>query len=162
MNAACRIDVGEHTDVPEILVLMRQYWTFESIEGFDAGQLSQLLKRLLSQPHLGSVWVARESDVMVGYLIVVLALSLEYQGIVAEIDEVFVVPQARGCGIGVALVEAAESALALAGCPFIQLQLGVGNDAARAFYNRRGYAPRTRFELLGKVLAASAGGESGH
>jgi len=156
MTSACRIDVGKHTDVPEILVLMRQYWTFENIEGFDAGQLSELLKRLVSQPHLGSVWVARESDVMVGYLIAVLVFSLEYQGIVAEIDEAFVVPQARGHGIGAALVEAAESALAAAGCPLIQLQLGVGNDSARAFYNRRGYAPRTGFELLGKALARPA------
>ena len=154
MNSACRIDVGEHTDVPEILVLMRQYWTFENIAGFDAAQLSQLLKQIVSQPHLGSVWVARKSEVMVGYLIAVLVFSLEYQGIVAEIDEVFVVPQARGDGIGAALLEIAEATLTSAGCTFIQLQLGVGNASARAFYGRRGYAPRKGFELLGKALAA--------
>jgi len=154
MSSACRIDLGAHTDVPEILVLMRQYWTFENIAGFDAAQLSHLLKRLVSQPHFGSVWVARESDVMVGYLIAVLMLSLEYRGAVAEIDEVFVVPQARGHGIGAALVDAAECALALAGCTFIQLQLGVGNDSARAFYDHRGYAPRRGFELLCKPLPA--------
>jgi GNAT superfamily N-acetyltransferase len=154
MSIACRVDVGAHTDVPEILVLMRQYWTFENIAGFDAAQLSRLLKRLVSQPHLGSVWVARESDVMVGYLIAVLMFSLEYQGTVAEIDEIFVVPQARGHGIGAALVDVAESALAAAGCTFIQLQLGVGNDSARGFYGRRGYAPRSGFELMCKPLSA--------
>ncbi len=154
MNSACRIDVGAHADVPEILVLMRQYWTFENITGFNAAQLSQLLKRIVSLPQLGSMWVAREGEVMVGYLIAVLVFSLEYQGLVAEIDEVFVVPQSRGHGIGAALVDAAESALTSAGCTFIQLQLGVGNASARAFYDRRGYAPRKGFELLGKALAA--------
>src|SRR6202035_2646739 len=119
MKSACRIDVGEHTDVPEILVLMRQYLTFENIAGFDAAQLSRVLKRILPQPHLGSVWVARAGEVMVGYLIAVLVFSLEYQGIVAEIDEVYVVPQARGHGIRASLVEAAESTLTSAGCTFI-------------------------------------------
>lgn len=161
MNSAYRIDVAAQTDVPEILVLMRQYWTFERIEGFDAAQLSHLLKRLVSQPHLGSVWVARESDVMVGYLIAVLLFSLEYQGIAAEIDEIFVVQQARGHGIGAALVKTAESTLAAAGCRFIQLQLGISNVTARAFYGRRGYAAREGFELLGKTLASVPTDHSG-
>src|ERR1700683_805267 len=106
MSSACRIDLAEHPDIAEILVLMRQYWTFENIDGFDVPQLSLLLKQLVSQPNLGSVWVARASEVMLGYLIAVRVFSLEYRGVVAEIDEVFVVTQARGRGIGAALVAA--------------------------------------------------------
>lgn len=157
MSSACRIDLAEHPDIAEILVLMRQYWTFENIDGFDVPQLSLLLKQLVSQPNLGSVWVARASEVMLGYLIAVRVFSLEYRGVVAEIDEVFVVTQARGRGIGAALVAAAEVALASAGCTFIQLQLGIANDAARAFYHRRGYVPRSGFELIGKPLAPTIG-----
>jgi GNAT superfamily N-acetyltransferase len=156
MSPACRVDVAQQADVPQILALMRQYWAFENIAGFDAELLSQLLKRIMSQPHLGSVWVARANDVVVGYLIAVRVFSFEYRGIVAEIDEMFVIPPARGSGVGAALVKAAEVTLSAAGCTSIQLQLGVANDAARAFYRRRGYVARSGFALMGKSLVASA------
>jgi GNAT superfamily N-acetyltransferase len=154
MRTDCQIAAAELTDIPEVLMLMRQYWTFENIDGFDPLRLSQLLKQLISQRHLGFAWVAREREVLVGYLIVVLVFSMEYRGLIAEIDEIFILPQVRGLGIGAALVSRAECALAAAGCTFIQLQLGVANDAARAFYERRGYAPRKGFELLGMPLPA--------
>ena len=82
-----------------------------------------------------------ESDArLVGYLIAVLALSVEHQGLMAEIDEVFVLPEARSRGVGTQLLVAAETALAARGCVRLQLQLGVANHAARAFLP----APRLR------------------
>jgi len=82
-------------------------------------------------------------------------LSLEHQGLMAEIDELFVIAAERGRGIGGALLAAAEGALAAEGCVRLQLQLGVSNGPARAFYEQRGYRQRAGYELLDKDLCSS-------
>jgi ribosomal protein S18 acetylase RimI-like enzyme len=154
MNAEHRIQTAALADLPQIIALMEDYWSFEGIAGFDSARAATLLRQLLLQPHLGTVWVARDDGSVVGYLIAVLVFSFEFQGLVAEIDELFVLPQARRDGIGSAFLETAEASLAARGCTCLQLQLSAGNAAARAFYHRRGYGARENYELLNKKLAA--------
>jgi ribosomal protein S18 acetylase RimI-like enzyme len=162
MNSEHRIQIGTLADAPQIAALMEAYWRFEGIAGFESARAAALLAHLLSQPHLGTVWTARAADRVVGYLIAVLVFSFEYQGLVAEIDELFVSPQARRDGIGTALLDVAEASLTARGCTCVQLQLNAANDAAHAFYHRRGYVARANYALLDKKLAAPAIGPSVH
>jgi GNAT superfamily N-acetyltransferase len=153
MNAGYRIESGARADVPQIAALMRDYWSFEGLAGFEVARVSELLRQLLSQSHLGAVWVAREGGKVVGYLLAVFVFSFEYQGLLAEIDELYVSPHARRHGIATGLLEVAEAGFAEAGCTGVQLQLAAGNHAAHAFYHRRGYAARAAYGLLDKRLA---------
>jgi GNAT superfamily N-acetyltransferase len=153
MNAGDRIEIGTLADVPQIVVLMQDYWSFEGLAGFESARMSQLLGQLLSQPHLGTVWVAREGSALIGYLIAVFVFSFEYQGLVAEVDELYVVAQARRRGIGTALLDVAEASFADASCTGVQLQLAAGNRSAHAFYHSRGYAARAAYGLMLKRLA---------
>jgi GNAT superfamily N-acetyltransferase len=139
-------------DIPQLLDLVRSYWEFEGISGFDAACTAALLQRLCAEPALGSAWVAESAGGLTGYLIAVSVLSVEHQGVMAEIDEFFVVPAARGRGVGAALLEALEAALIQDGCARLQLQLGVDNQAARTFYERRGFRGRDAYTLLDKPL----------
>ena len=143
-------------DIPPLLSLVRRYWEFEGIEGFAALRVELVLQRLLAEPRLGAVWVAESDGRLVGYLIAVLVLSVEHQGLMGEIDEFFVVPEGRSRGVGQQLLAAAETALAARGCVRLQLQLGVENSAARAFYHHRGYTARAGYELLDKPLGTRA------
>jgi GNAT superfamily N-acetyltransferase len=143
-------------DIPPLLALVRRYWEFQGIEGFAALRIELVLQRLLAEPRLGAIWVAESDGRLVGYLIAVLVLSVEHRGLMAEIDEFFVLPEARSRGVGRQLLAAAETALAARGCVRLQLQLGVANSEARAFYQRRGYIARAGYELLDKPLAAHA------
>jgi ribosomal protein S18 acetylase RimI-like enzyme len=152
MRVSPQIRTGIPDDVPQLLELVRQYWHFEGVPGFDAGTLSPLLKRLASEPDVGGIWVADAGGELVGYLIAVRTFSLEQQGPMAEIDEFFVSPTARTSGVGAALLDVAESDLACAGCVCLQLQLGKNNVRARAFYRRHGYSEREGYELLDKRL----------
>jgi GNAT superfamily N-acetyltransferase len=149
------VDVRAATpsDIPRLLALVRRYWEFEGIEGFNALRVEPVLQQLLADPRLGAAWVAEERGELAGYLLAVLVLSVEHQGIMAEIDEFFVLPEARAHGIGSRLLGAAEAALGARGCVRLQLQLGTGNDAARAFYEGRGYAARDGYRLLDKALS---------
>jgi ribosomal protein S18 acetylase RimI-like enzyme len=140
-------------DIPQLLTLVRRYWDFERIEGFAALRIEVLLKELVTHPaERGLAWVAESQRVLVGYLIAVLVMSLEHGGLMAEVDELFVLPEERAHGIGTALLAAAEADLAQRGCQRLQLQLAAGNTRARGFYERLGYGERAGYRLLDKAL----------
>jgi len=139
-------------DIAGITLLVQRYWEFESIEGFDASRIEALLSRLLSQPERGACWVAQADGRLRGYLLASFMFSLEHGGLMAEIDEVFVTQELRSGGLGSQLVAQAERELAQQGLVRLQLQLGVGNERARAFYERRGFSRRAGYELLDKPL----------
>ena len=144
-------------DIPQLLTLVRRYWEFEAIAGFEALRVELTLQQLLADPRLGAAWVAEERWQLHGYLIAVLVLSLEHGGLMAEVDELFVLPQARGRGIGAQLLATAETDLGSRGCVRLQLQLGVTNEAARTFYARLGYAARDGYRLFDKALPGQRG-----
>jgi GNAT superfamily N-acetyltransferase len=140
-------------DGPQLLRLIRRYWEFEGIAGFDAQRIGPVLATLIdSDGSRGAVWVADEADTLCGYLVVVLVMSLEHQGLMGEIDELFVLPEARARGLGAQLLTAAETWLSGRGCRRLQLQLNPSNRTARAFYARRGFAARSGYELLDRPL----------
>jgi len=142
-------------DIPPLLALVRRYWECEGIAGFTALRIELVLQRLLAEPLLGAIWVAESDARLVGYLIAVLILSLEHHGFMGEIDEFFVVPEARASGIGTQLLAAAETATRRPRlCP-AATAAGVANSAARAFYQRRGYTARAGYELLDKPLGVT-------
>jgi GNAT superfamily N-acetyltransferase len=140
-------------DIPGLLTLIRRYWDFEGIAGFDALRIELVLKQLLAGPAApGAIWVAESQGALAGYLIVVLYVSVEHRGVMGEIDEFFVVPEERARGTGARLLAAAEAALIKRGCVRLQLQLARGNASAREFYRHRGYGARAGYELLDKPL----------
>jgi GNAT superfamily N-acetyltransferase len=140
-------------DIPRLLTLIRRYWDFEGITGFDALRNELVLQQLLAAPAApGVIWVAESQGALAGYLIVVLVMSVEHRGLMGEIDELFVLPEARSQGTGGQLLAAAEALLRERGCTRLQLQLGTANTDARAFYQRRGYAARAGYELWDKAL----------
>ena len=147
-----QIQQATSSDVPILLPLVKDYWNFEGIRGFDSKGVAEQLERLLSDSNLGGGWIAFEEGAAVGYLFAVYVFSLEHLGVTAEIDELFVIPQQRGQGVGQALLKTAESVFERAGYTNISLQLSCGNDFARHFYHRQWYIERSGYELLEKML----------
>ena len=141
-------------DIADIAPLVERYWEFESVGGFDRPRIETLLRALLAEPQRGACWVAESDGRLCGYLLAVFMFSLEHGGLMAEIDEVFVSREMRSHGLGSLLVARAERELAQRGLVRLQLQLGVGNEGARIFYERRGFQRRAGYELLDKPLDA--------
>jgi GNAT superfamily N-acetyltransferase len=150
MNAEIR--PATVADVPALVPLVEQYWAFEDITHFDLPQVSRVLSRALSDPARMSGWVARMDGDAVAYLLAAYVFSLEHLGLTAEIDEFFVLPGARGRGLGNRLLQLAEAEFRARGCTNVFLQIGRGNDGARVFYRANGFAERAGFELLDKML----------
>lgn len=149
-----QVDIRSATraDVRALVNLVEQYWKFEAIEGFDAARIAALFERLAAQPTLGHAWMASVDGVPAGYLLAVYVFSLEYQGLTAEIDELYVMAQHRRLGLGAKLLATAEHAFRAGGCTVAFLQIGRDNADARAFYRRHGYGDRAGFDLVDKKL----------
>jgi GNAT superfamily N-acetyltransferase len=143
-------------DVARIAPLVRQYWEFESITGFDQPRIESLLRDLLAAPERGACWVADLRGKLIGYLLASYIFSLEHGGLMAEIDELFVTSAERSGGVGSRLLDAVERDMQARGLIRLQLQLAVGNGDARAFYARRGFCSRAGYELLDKPLRGSS------
>ena len=60
-----------------------------------------------------------------------------------ELQDLWVLPERRGDGIGAALVAAVESAVTARGCTRLLLSVGIANEGAIRLYGRLGYS-RTR------------------
>jgi ribosomal protein S18 acetylase RimI-like enzyme len=81
--------------------------------------------------------------------------SLEHRGMMAEIDELFVVPEVRSQGWGARLLAACERDLDARDFVRLQLQIDRDNQSARAFYERNGFADRSGYRLLDKGLGGT-------
>ena len=147
-----RVRCASPADISGIASLVERYWEFESIEGFSRARIESLLQGLLSEPARGACLVAEENGVLQGYLVCVFMLSLEHGGLMAEIDEFFVLPEARCDGLGTLLLQQAERDLAARGLVRWQLQVAVDNRRARVFYERQGFSARAGYALLDQSL----------
>jgi GNAT superfamily N-acetyltransferase len=152
MSSTTSIHAATVEDIDALLPMVESYWRFENIEGFDPGRMRALLTRVLEDASLGRAWVARVYGEPAGYLLAVYVFSLEHQGLTAEIDEFFVIPQHRGLGLGASMLAAAEAQFRIEGCTNVSLQLGRSNEAARSFYRQHGFEDRAGFELVSKIL----------
>ena len=146
------IRLATPADVSGIAPLVGRYWDFEGIAEFHLPRIEALLDTLLSAPDRGAIWVAEGAAGLSGYLLAVFMFSLEHGGLMAEIDELFVLPEMRSTGVGALLLAAAERDMAALGLRRLQLQLGVENPRGRAFYFRHGFLARCGYELLDKSL----------
>ena len=146
------IRTASPNDMPALVNLVEQYWSFEDIAGFDARRVESLLHAALFADGRARCWLAERAGEVGGYLLAVPVFSLEHGGMMAEIDEFFVGPAFRGRGVGAALLLQAENVLRESGVRRLQLQLGSGNARARDFYTARGYGRRAGFELWDKAL----------
>jgi GNAT superfamily N-acetyltransferase len=143
-------------DRDDLASLVALYWQFENIPRFDRARIGTLLADFLSQPQRGHCWVAEENGRLVGYLLAVYLFSLEHGGMMAEIDEFFVLSENRSSQLGSALLDAATRVMAQEGITQLQLQLSTQNFNGKRFYERHGFRSLSGRDALSKALVSIA------
>jgi GNAT superfamily N-acetyltransferase len=99
--------------------------------------LTGRLERLLGS---GDVIALLAGDPTAGLAVLTLRPNVWYDGPVALLDELYVVPQLRGRGLGSALLAAAEGVTRARDGELLEINVDGEDVDARRFYERHGYA----------------------
>ena len=137
-------------DVPALLGLMRAFYAEEGYPFSEQGA-GGAVRHLLENDRVGRIWVAGGDREPLGYVVLTFGYSLEHHGVVAFVDEVFVMSGSRGCGIGTRALALAEAECRALGVRTLQLEVERENIAAQELYRRSGFNNHGRF-LLTKRL----------
>jgi GNAT superfamily N-acetyltransferase len=143
----------ERASPSDLRALLPLVDAFQREEGYAAGDdaLRRSVSELLSDSLRGSVLIARENERALGYAALCFGYSIEFHGRDAFVDELYVVPEKRGAGLGRALLRALETEARSCGVVQLHLEVKLGNAAARRLYIAENFAATGR-ELLTKRL----------
>lgn len=114
-----------------------------------AARLEAAVDGVLDDAGRGCFLVARVDGRCVGVAYLSYTWALEHGGRVGWLEELYVVPEHRGGGLGGALLEAVCERARSEGCAAIDLEVDAAHERAISLYERRAFhrLPRTRFAL---------------
>lgn len=149
MSAALTLATPEH--LGKLDPLVAAFHTEENIELDEAARHGALTPLLDGSPH-GAVYLIGPPRAPIGYIVITFTWSLEYGGLDALIDEIYIRPGVRGRGIATEVLNGLPRALGDAGVKAIHLE--VAKDAAKtqAFYRRAGFKANETRILMTKIL----------
>jgi ribosomal protein S18 acetylase RimI-like enzyme len=133
-----------HADLETLLHLVTEFHAHERIASTLGSRRAAVL-RLLAEPRLGRVLLATGPDgEALGYGILCLGFSVEFGGVDAFVDELYVRPAHRGAGLGGRLLDALEAEARGSGVVALHLEVDLDNPRALELYRRRGFAEHAR------------------
>ena len=106
--------------------------------------LEAAVAELVQEPRLGRIFVAEIGGRLVGVAAMSWTFSLEHGGRAVWLDELYVVPEQRGQGIGAALLEAARRVAIAGGAVAMDLEVEAGHERASSLYARHGFTRHQR------------------
>ena len=139
-------------DVPALVSLMQAFYA-EADFPLAPEPAARAFTALLADERLGAIWLAEEGGEAVGHAVLTLCYSMEYGGLRGFIDDLFVLPAARGRGIAADLLAAARAVAVARGVRALHVEVGPDNATARRLYTRAGYSDSGHL-LLTLPLAA--------
>lgn len=90
-----------------------------------------------------------------GYVALCFGYSIELGGRDAFIDELFLVENARGQGIGKKVLEYVTRQAASLDIAAVHLEVAHANDRAKRLYLQAGFSPRDRYHLMTFKVASN-------
>ena len=149
-DAPVRLALVAAADLPLLEQFVRAYYA-EDRHGFDECRQPAALAALAAGEPFGRGWLIEQDGRRVGYVVLSWGFSVEAGGREACLDEIYLLPEVRGRGLGgrvLALVEAEARAF---GVRRIFLEVERHNRVI-GLYRRADYAAHDRF-LMSKLLS---------
>jgi GNAT superfamily N-acetyltransferase len=121
--------------------------------GVDASaeQLSSVFEKIVVDAAPGFVLLARENRQLVGIAYVATILSAEHCGLVAWLEELYVIPKHRSQGVGTALLTAVLERARGGGVVAVDLEIAADHSRAEPLYRRFGFRPLQRSRWVKKL-----------
>lgn len=140
-------------DTVTILALMRAFYAEEHLV-FDETAARRAVGDLLDRPALGTILIFESAGRVVGHATLTFGFSLEFHGRYVLLDELYLIPDARGRGWGRRALALAEAWARSAHVGALRLELNHTNTRARALYLAAGFTDDRR-DLFTRWLDAA-------
>lgn len=140
---AVKVTYGEarRRDLPQLVALLGMLFAQEAEFAPDPAKQRRALRMLLADPALGRVYVARRGARVLGTVCVLRVVSTAEGGPAGLLEDLVVRPEARGAGIGAALLAFAAERSRAAGLLRLTLLTDRGNRRAQRLYRAAGFKP---------------------
>ena len=126
--------------VPDADTLVSLARSFHHEDGHPLGEAGEIaLRQIAHGEPFARAWLVREQNQVLGYLIITLGFSVEYGGRDGFIDDLYLVPAARGRGLGRQLLEFTLARASELGIRTLHLEVEVGNERGTRLYRAAGF-----------------------
>jgi GNAT superfamily N-acetyltransferase len=133
-----RIDRATSADMDPIARLLVEQFDEHDIQ--TSGEvLEQAIAAILQNEGLGLFLVARDGGDVIGLAVLSFAWTLEHGGKSAWLDELYVIPEHRGRGVGRELLDRVMGEARVLGCKAIDLEVEEAHRRVEHLYQREGY-----------------------
>jgi GNAT superfamily N-acetyltransferase len=149
MNASAspRIRPATPADLDALIPLIRTLFALEPDYPFDPDKVRRGLTLLLAMPDLAGVWVVDQQGAVLGLCSAQIVISTAEGGPSAWVEDLVIHPQARGRGLGRALMAAVSAWARERGVTRLQLLADRDNAPALGFYQHLGWQPLRMISL---------------
>lgn len=131
-------------DIEEIVQLCAEHAEYERAAYEAEGKAEKLFAYLFADEPCLYCLIAEQGDEVLGYATYMFEFSTWDAGFYAHMDCLYLRPQARGFGIGEALVQEIVKAAKAQGCSVVQWQTPDFNVRAIKFYHRIGAQAKSK------------------
>jgi len=149
MSAA--LHLAKPDDLDRLCTLVAAFHAEEELASTDEARRAGLAPLLDGIPH-GAAYLIGPARAPMGYVIVTFGWSVEFGGMDAFVDEIYLRPAVRGRGIASETLISLPKALAKAGVKALHLEVDRDNETAKRLYTRAGFKARERYMLMSKRL----------
>ena len=138
MPAALEISPVSAAEYEELLPLIAAYQRFYGVEDVDDGRNREFFRRFLAPSEDGLLLAARREGELVGYACLYWHFSSTAARETVLMNDLFVVPEVRGGGVGRALIEASLAVARERGAADLEWQTAPDNHTAQRLYDATG------------------------
>jgi ribosomal protein S18 acetylase RimI-like enzyme len=138
------------SDIETVVSMMEEFYAIDNYP-ISVDVSKALFKEFISNENLGKAWLIVSDNEIVGYIILTVIFSFEYQGKIAFLDELYVTEKARGKGIGSKAIEFIKGESHKLSLNLIYLEVEAHNENAQKLYLANGFESHNRQLMKYKI-----------
>jgi ribosomal protein S18 acetylase RimI-like enzyme len=150
-SAMKSLHLAAEEDADKLLPLVAAFHA-EMGFGTDAEHHAMAIAPLLGGSPHGAIWLIGPRRAPVGYIVLTFGWSVEFGGLDASVDEIFVRPAVRGRGMGQEALSGIAKAMKDAGVRALHLEVDREDENTQRFYHRARFENRDRYMFMSRIL----------
>jgi ribosomal protein S18 acetylase RimI-like enzyme len=140
--------------VGRVLPFMSRLYEQDHLD-YDSARAVRVCEWFLAHPEWGGIWTIESDSQDAGYVAATVASSIEFHGMLAFVDELYIAPEFRNRGLGPAAVGYVIEWARARGFAAVRLEVAHGNQHAQHVYRRAGFVLQDDRRLMTKWLTGS-------